>query len=397
MPRLKRARVGKLLKILGGAFLLRFAWCLRRALTTSLEGSTSRQLQLKLVIVSDRVPALVLSSWLLETVVLSFVSSFRLDETPNLWLDLALYAQCSGQLKTEASDAYELNVVRAIKPFQRYFKDVELLCSDLLPQAVCQSGRTLDLERTDFVFLLEHDWFLLPSEMPTNLAELTNSMLSRGINAVFLQRGDRSRGPYITRSPPLRAFNQYSNNPFLMSAHTFKQLSQEPEICDVQFDLSWEGRVESHFKRMGNRFALLEPVNGRIAMYHMDGRHILYAFAHDLGPYFSRHPRRLQSQGTYEANVSHYAQAVDSVCSSFHMIDFCSPYHIREQMLDSLLGFIRTNELWCHDVEDILLLYFGSAHNVKMQGGDDRYIKIKLEGEIRAPCSYRASNKRTVR
>ena len=323
--------------------------------------------------VSNRVPDIEMFSWMPLLSMQSFVSAFSLPRR-GLEVSARLYISCESD-KDVASKPTLLSKSNVPSEYVEYtrifgglmerfaavFNKVDIFCSSKLADALCH---TAEANRPgSLVFLLEHDWLILPSEFQGSLLSIGRQLLRHRAEYeyVLLQRGDRQIR--TTGSPTTGKGKLYSNNPFLANGAFLAKLKNQG-LCTYNTS-SWEKNVESYCKK-GTRckLAVLRPKQ-KSSLYHMDGRFLSFAANHSVGPLFDGSLFPEGSFSIIQQSPDHVISAIASMCASLPIQ--CDPYFLRHEFAVKIRDFANSHGLTRSAPSEFLVSkYVGSMHAAEL-------------------------------
>ena len=298
---------------------------------------------LYMALISNPVPDVQDVGWMVSLTLASFFSAFN---TKRERIHLAVYAECSrkGKERVVPLDStllsgqhnYYMSVLQnSTKLYSHRFVQVNYYCSDSLGAAFCHaSEKVLSTSKLDSLFLLEHDWMLLPSQITLTLAQIRH-LLKFKLAYALLQRGDRARLERLELLSNIRRTDVYSNNPFFASTTFLRLVSLSSDACLNTQDARWERRVEKFCKDRDCGMYMLPTRDSGAALYHMDGRFASLARRHSVGPLFTEPLRdvMLSFLDNHE-RPEHIVHALDSYCKFVKPSrpkPECLPYFHRHQ------------------------------------------------------------------
>ena len=358
----------------------------------------SAKTNISIVLVSSPIPGFEENlSWMIRLTLQSALQSFRLPDD-DVTLDLLVFFPChsnfhhpaqpySVKLVQDGFEPYTRSVFLGIDTITEAFSSISFYCAGLFSTAICHIAGQSRLSHSAY-FVIEHDWVIFPTQVNLSgraIAEFV-SHNDHDISYVLLQRGDRS----VTMNKPLfrehsvllfRA-KQYSNNPFISTGKFLADLTLNSGLCTDLTSGHWERRAEKYAIESGlsKRISLLVPSNktNRANLYHIDGKLLFFAQKFNTGALFEA--GTLAQMTLDQADVVHN---LERFCQK--LPDHCSPYYLREVMLDRVLNYAKS--LPCVD-NSTTLPHFASAF-LKAHGIDSVDLegtfpgRDKVEGEMR--------------
>lgn len=321
-------------------------------------GSLEENFTLVLVVVSDSIPNFHRNAWALNLAIESFLKSFRLPQR-TVDLKLKMFIQCSQHkfFPAQPADAFEVNethreyvsaILSSVFATSRNFEDVEIFCGGHFASAFCHRSLFQTKQpRKQFVFMLEHDWLLLPSRINARTTSLLD-LMSAGfppMDYVLLQRGRRPvSNVTIFQMDNFTVYhsNQYANNPFLASSAFFEHFAGS-EICSgVSFDM-WERRASRYARASPLKMGLLtsEEHPEQANVYHMDGRFIEFARQKGIGVMFNRttsHGHVTNKESGSRDSGPCTVEDIDRKCRLEQ--PSCGPYFLRTAFVHELESYI---------------------------------------------------------
>ena len=299
----------------------------------------SEKQSLVLIFVSDRTPDIESFPWLPLLSLQSFVTLFKLplhdhDVHARMYITCRKRSRLSEKagvapLNQSNIDGEYLGYAEIFTELQEIYRDtfakIEIFCHEELSDAFCHTARIL--RPGSLVFLLEHDWILLPTQVDIPLYRLGEMMLHSRVpyDYALLQRGDRTSKRWRVGSALLKN-RLYSNNPFL-ATDKFFTVALQHGICQASGE-NWERHLESRCKKpdAGCRLALIRPKR-KTSLYHMDGRFFSFAKEHKLGPIFDGNwisQDLLENVWLYRHDI---ISRISEMCAPLPFN--CDPYYLR--------------------------------------------------------------------
>lgn len=339
--------------------------------------SVTADAKLLVVVISNETPDFDKDPAILDLALTSFLTTV-LRHPFRLRLDLAVYLQCTKILRRYITPCEDGSIdkelssyVRAVKDtvsvFAQHFYTTHLFCSPRFADAICHARHLLS--RDDFIFVLEHDWLLRPSQMQIPFAILL-SVLETGRPYILLNRGDR-KGELSTTVPFALRSGSYSNNPFFAHGSFIKSLfHNKTRLCRITRVKIWEKVAKDYASRLDFPTFVLGSNITDVTVYHLDGKYFSFAKEHRIGPLFGALKREMSLYYSNSISTSMLVRKIDRRCSQHAYL--CSPYFLRTKFVDLVHKF------WGRLPEDRAELKRAATAFL----GDAQTANWYLEGEI---------------
>lgn len=291
--------------------------------------------RLLVVLISNRVPGIEEDCTILHLSLSSFVITF-LEQPVATNVDLAVYMQCSNATSGTVKPltpavvenefiGYVALVQQTVSTFVESFREKAFFCSSTLADAFCHARNTI--QDDDILFLLEHDWMLLPSKIPVGLDHLVN--LTRGGKSyIMLNRGDRP-GKVVTNDPVTLRSGMYSNNPFFAHASfVHSLLSKKYGLCVHRAVFrNWERTAKNVCAKNKLPTYTLGSSVKDLAIYHLDGRYFSFSRRNADGPLFGTLQKEMLLYYNKISATKFLLERMDALCSNNKSA--CGPYVLR--------------------------------------------------------------------